>query len=203
MAKRILAAGILGGVAMFLWLSLAHVVLGTGSVGIKDIPNEQAMLGAMRSNLSQSGFYFFPGLGLPPGASRADQNAAMKVYAQKIQDGPSGILIYHPSGQKALSLSQLLTEFGTNIVQGILAAFLLSLATGLRSYVARVGFVTVAGLLAGITTNMSYWNWYGFPGSYTVAYAFTEIVGFLCVGLVAAAIVKHRVPMQMSAKAVA
>lgn len=203
MAKRILAAGILGGVAMFLWLSLAHVVLGTGSVGIKGIPNEQAMLGAMHSNLPQSGFYFFPGLGLPPGASRADQNAAMKVYAQKIQDGPSGILIYHPSGQKALSLSQLLTEFGTNIVQGILAAFLLSLATGLRSYVARVGFVAVAGLLAGITTNTSYWNWYGFPGSYTVAYAFTEIVGFLCVGLVAAAIVKHGVPAQMSEKAVA
>ena len=203
MAKRILAAGILGGVAMFPWLSLAHVVLGTGSVGIKDIPNEQAMLGAMRSNLLQSGFYFFPGLGLPPGASRADQNAAMKVYAQKIQDGPSGILVYHPSGQRAFSSGQLLIEFGTNIVQGILSALLLSLAIGLRSYATRVGFVTVAGLLAGITTNTSYWNWYGFPGSYTVAYAFTEIVGFLCVGLVAAAIVKHGVPAQMTAKAVA
>lgn len=203
MAKRILAAGVLGGVAMFLWLSLAHVVLGTGSVGIKDIPNEQAMLGAMRTNLPQAGFYFFPGLGLAPRASRAEQNAAMRVYQQKIQDGPSGILIYHPRGEKALTPGQLLTEFGANLVRGILAALLLSLATGLRTYVSRVGFVTLAGIVAGITTNVAYWNWYGFPANYTIAYALTEMVGFVCIGLVAGAIIKHGAPAQMSAKAVA
>jgi hypothetical protein len=176
MAKRILLAGVLGGLAMFIWLSLAHVVLGLGSVGIKEIPNEQAVLGTMSSSLPQAGFYFFPGMGLPAGATRDQQNAAMKVYEQKIQTGPSGLLIYHPSGQRALTPAQLLTELGTNIVQGLVAAFLLSLATGLRSYVSRVGLVTLAGFMAGITTNISYWNWYGFPTSYTVAYAFTEIV---------------------------
>jgi hypothetical protein len=46
-------------------------------------------------------------------------------------------------------------------------------------------------LMAGITTNISYWNWYGFPGNYTFAYACTEIAGYLCMGLVAAAIVKQ------------
>jgi hypothetical protein len=82
-------------------------------------------------------------------------------------------------------------------VQGILAAFLLSLATGLRSYVSRVGFVAIAGIMAGITTNISYWNWYGFPGSYTAGYAFTEIMGYVCIGLVAAAIIKHQEPQRM------
>lgn len=203
MAKRIVTAGVLGGVAMFLWLSLAHVVLGTGSVGITEMANEQAMLAAMHSNLPQEGFYFFPGLGLPPGASRAQQSAAMQVYAQKIQDGPSGIMIYHPRGEKALTPGQLLTEFGNNIVQALIVTWLLSLATGLRSYVSRVAFVTVAGVMACITTNVSYWNWYGFPASYTVAYALTEAAGFLCIGVVAAAIIKHPATAQRTATAAA
>ncbi len=68
-----------------------------------------------------------------------------------------------------MSAGQLLREFGTNVIQGLLAAILLSFATGLRSYASRVAFVSAAGLLVVITTNISYWNWYGFPGSYTAA----------------------------------
>jgi hypothetical protein len=203
MAKRILLAGVLGGLAMFLWSSVAHMVLGTGSVGVRDIPSEQAIVGTMKTNLPQAGFYFFPGLGVVPGASRADRNAAMKVFGEKVASGPSGILIYHPSGQKAISSGQLLTELGTNILQGILAALLLSFAIGLRSYASRVGFVTAAGVMAGITTNISYWNWYGFPGNYTFAYACTEIVGYLCIGLVAAAIVKQKTWEPKSSRAAA
>ena len=203
MMKKILLAGVLGGLAMFLWASLAHMVLGTGSVGVKEIPSEQAMMGAMKTSLPQAGFYFFPGMGLAPGASRTEQNAAMKAYGEKVASGPSGILIYHPSGQKALSPGKLLTELGTNVVQGILAAILLSFAIGLRGYAARVGFVAIAGVMAGITTNISYWNWYGFPGNYTFAYACTEIVGYLCIGLVAAAIVKESTVQTKSARAVA
>ena len=200
MAKRIVLAAVLGGLAMFLWSSIAHMALGLGSLGVQDIPNEQAMIGVMKSNLAQSGFYFFPGLGLAPGASRAERNAAMNVYQQKVANGPSGILIYRPSGQKAISAGQLLTEFGTNVVQALLAAILLAFA-GLRAYGARVGFVGLAGVMAGITTNISYWTWYGFPGSYTAAYAFTEIMGYVCIGLVAAAIVKNSKPVALSARA--
>jgi hypothetical protein len=199
MAKRIVLAAVLGGLAMFLWSSIAHMALGLGSLGIQDIPNEPAMMGAMRSNLPQSGFYFFPGLGMAPGASRAERNAAMNVYQQKVSSGPSGILVYHASGRNAISAGQLLTEFGTNVVQALLAAILLSLA-GLRRYGSRVGFVVLAGVMAGITTNISYWTWYGFPASYTAGYAFTEIMGYVCIGLVAAAIIKNSVPLAASAR---
>lgn len=199
MAKRIVLAAVLAGLAMFLWSAIAHMALGLGSLGIRDIPNEQTMMGAMKSNLPQSGFYFFPGLGVAPGASRAERNAAMNVYQQKVAGGPSGILVYHASGQKAISAGQLLTELGTNVVQALLAAILLAFA-GLRSYGARVGFVALAGVMAGITTNISYWTWYGFPGSYTAGYAFTEIIGYVCIGLVAAAIIRNSVPLAASAR---
>ena len=41
MAKRVLIAGVLGGIAMFLWSSIAHMVLPLGMTGIQEIPNEQ------------------------------------------------------------------------------------------------------------------------------------------------------------------
>lgn len=200
--KRILLAGVLGGLAMFFWGFLAHMVLGLGSVGVKDIPNEQAMLGAMRTNMPQAGFYFFPGLGVPLNAPRAEMNAAMAQREQKAENGPSGIMIYFPSGRKSLTPGQLTTELATNIAQGLLVAILLTFATPLHTYISRVGFVAIAGLMAAITTNISYWNWYGFPGNYTLGYAFTEIMGYVCIGLVAAAIVKQGSPTLAKAQAV-
>jgi hypothetical protein len=45
-----------------------------------------------------------------------------------------------------------------------------------------------------IATNVSYWNWYGFPCVYTAAYMFTQIVGFLCIGIVAALVLRKSAP---------
>jgi len=89
-----------------------------------------------------------------------------------------------------MSAGQLLTELGLNIVQAALPAILLSLATGVTGFAARIGFVTLVGVLAAITTNVEYWNWYGFPGNYTVAYIADKIIGFLVVELVVAALVR-------------
>ena len=186
MKKRILLAGILGGIAMFIWTSIAHMALPLGEAGIREIPNEQAVLGAMQTNLGQqSGLYLFPGFGLGPNPTRQQRSEAMKHMGERLASNPSGILMYHPPG-RALMMGRLLgIEFATELLESILAVFLLA-QTRLVSFGARVGFVTVAGILAAIATNVSYWNWYGFPSVYIASYVFTQIVGFLCVGLVAA-----------------
>ena len=176
MAKRIFLAGLLGGIAMFVWASLAHMVLGLGSIGIKEIPNEQAILAAMQTGLgNNSGLYIFPAMG----------REGMAGYQSKLDRSPSGLVIYHPAGAKAMEAGQLVTEFLTEVIEALLAVFLLS-RTGLTGFASRVGFVTLIGILASITTNIPYWNWYGYPASYTAAYMFTQIVDYLLVGLVAA-----------------
>ena len=95
-------------------------------------------------------------------------------------------------GSRSISLPKLLTiEFATELLEAILAVFLLA-QTGIASFGGRVGFVFVAGILAAIATNVSYWNWYGFPGVYTAAYMLIQVVGFLCIGLVAALVLKSQ-----------
>jgi len=190
MAKRIILAGVLGGIAMFIWSSIAHIALPLGEVGIKEIPNEAAVLESMKTAMGDAaGFYIYPGTGLGPNATREQKRAAMQQYGQKLAANPSGMLIYHPPGMQAMTARQLGTEFITEVVEALLAAFLLS-RTRLSSYGSRVGFVIVVGIAAAITTNIPYWNWYGFPGNYTAAYLAIEIVDYLVVGLVAAALIK-------------
>jgi hypothetical protein len=197
MAKRILLAGILGGIAMFAWSFVAHMVLPLGTTGFREIPNEQAVLAAMNSTMGQqSGLYMFPGLGDKP--SMKEVNAAMPQYEKKLASNPHGILIYHPPGGKPMEPRQLVIEFLTEVVESLLAAWLLAHA-GLTRYAARVGFVVVIGLVAAIATNIPYWNWYGFPSNYTIAYMTTTIVAFLVAGLVAAAILKRNAPLANAA----
>jgi len=187
---KILLAGILGGIVMFIWTSIAHMALPLGEAGLGEIPNESAVLSAMQSNIGeQTGLYIFPGRGLGKNATRQEKQEAMKHMGEKIATNPSGILMYHAPG-RPLSLGKLLgVELGTELLEAILVVFLLA-QTRIASFAGRVGFVLAAGILAAIATNVSYWNWHGFPSVYTASYMLIQIVGFLCVGIVAALVLR-------------
>jgi len=190
--NRIILAALLGGIAMFIWTSIAHMALPLGEAGIREIPNEAAVLSAMQSGISEAGLYFFPGFGLGPNPSREAQHEAMKHMDENLAQHPSGIMMYHPAGSRPFMMARYLAiEFMTEFFEALLVVYLLSL-TRLTTFGARVGFVTVAGVLAAIATNISYWNWYGFPAVYTSAYMLIQVVGFFCIGLVAAWVLKKQ-----------
>jgi hypothetical protein len=114
----------------------------------------------------------------------------MPAHTKKYEQSPHGILIYNPPSG-AFQFGTLLGREGAlNLLEGLLAAWLLSWAAAGRGYAARVAFVAVAGILATVTTNIEYWNWYEFPSTYIEGYMITQIVGYVLVGLVAAAFVK-------------
>jgi len=184
MTKRTVLAGLLGGIAMYLWASLAHLVLPLGRAGWSEIPGEQPVLSALHAALGgNSGLYMYPAMGTAPDA--------FEQYGRKLAVNPSGILIYHPPGAKPMEVSQLVTEFLTEVVESLMAVFLLA-QTSIKTWTGRVGFVTTAGVLAAIVTNIPYWNWYGFPSIYTAAYMTMQIVGFAAAGAVAAVVMKNR-----------
>jgi hypothetical protein len=190
---KILLTGFLGAVAMFIWTSIAHMALPLGEAGISEIPNESAVLATMQSSIAEkSGLYFYPGLGVGPDATKQEKNEAMKQATTKMASGPSGLLLYNYARPFAFGKA-LTIEFITELIEAVLAVFLLA-QTGITSFLGRVGFVLVTGILAAITTNVSYANWYGFPCAYTASYMFIEIVGFLCVGIVAALMLRKRAP---------
>jgi hypothetical protein len=183
---RIIIAGVLGGIAMFIWSFIGHDLLPLGETGVRELPNEAAVLDAMKTNIGEArGLYHFPGRGLGPNPTREQKKEAMKNINEKLATNPSGLLIYHPPGRE-FSFGRLLgVEFATELLEAILVVFLLA-QTRIDSFVGRVGFVFVAGIIAAVATNIPYWNWYGFPKRYTAALMLIQIISFLCAGIVAA-----------------
>jgi len=144
---RIILAGVLGGIAMFIWASIAHMALPLGRAGMSELSNEQNVLDSLKNGIGdKSGLYVFPGLGVGDNPTREQEKEAMAHYADKLAANPSGLLMYHPVGTRPLAFGKMLTiEFATELLEAILAVFLLA-QTRLTSFAGRVGFVFVAGI---------------------------------------------------------
>jgi hypothetical protein len=158
MSTRILLSGILGGVAMFIWSFVAHEFLPLGEMGVREIPNEDAVTSVIQSNLGDKiGFYIFPGPGFTPGATRQQKEEGMKRVEEKMAAGAAGVLIYHP--KRVFNFPKRLgIEFATEVLEAFLAVFLLA-QTNIVSFVGRVGLVLTAGIVGPIGTNFAYLDW--------------------------------------------
>ncbi len=183
---RILLAALAGAVAMFVWTSIAHVATPLGYTGFSQIPNEAAVLHTMTDSIgAKPGLYFFPWIN-PTDPKAMEKSAALE------KTNPSGLLLYRPTGAGMGSdmAPMLIKEFLKQFVQALIAAWIVSMIAA--GYVTRVGVVTLIGVSAAIATNVSYWNWYGFPSDFTCAAILTEIVSGLVAGLAIAAVLRPR-----------
>jgi hypothetical protein len=173
---RILIAGLLGAIAMFVWTSFAHMATPLDSAGISQMANESVVLSAMQKGVGdKSGFYFFPWV------SPADPKA-MEKEAALMKTNPSGFLIYHPPGASTDMTPMMIEEFAKELAQSLIAALLLSM-TMIAGFFRRTLFVTLIGAFAVLGTDVSYMIWYGFPLTYTLAVMTVELVGALAAGL--------------------
>ena len=188
MTKRILLAGLLGGLAMFIWQSVAHVVLPLGEAGIQALPNEPAIQAAVKATIRGPGFYLFPAPESRPGMSSTEKQQAMERATERRRIEPAGIMIVHPYGFPVPLSTQLAKQFALDFLAILLAAMLLSFTTGF-SYGTRVVFIALMGLLPALTVEIPDNNWYGFPQMYVVAQSVTHLVGFIVAGLFVAKVV--------------
>jgi hypothetical protein len=195
MTTRIILAAVLGAIAMFIWMFVAHMVLPLGEAGISELPNETTVLDALQTNIgNKPGMYMFPGLGVKPDATRQEMKEAMERMPEKVAKSPSGLLVYYPAGSRQIRFGRWLgIEFLTELAESLLVVFLLA-QSRLVGTGARIGFATIVGIVAAISTNVPYWNWYGFPTVYTLSYITTQVIGFVCLGIVAALVLPRNVP---------
>ena len=191
--NRIFLAGLLGGIAMFGWAYLAYTALPVGNIGLRRMPNEIALLETLQKEIAEnSGVYVFPGLRLPSNPPDG-KTKTLDDLDQTVARYPSGLLIYNAAGSRPIKMFRWLSvDFLIELAEVALAVFLLS-QTRLTTFVARVRFVLLIGIVAAIATNLSNWNWYGFPLDYTLACICIQAVGFLCAGLVAATVLRKQI----------
>ncbi len=183
---RILLAALAGAVAMFIWTSIAHVATPLGRIGFSQMPNEAAVLHPMGDAIgAKPGLYIFPW-------TDPNDPKMMEKYNDLAKTGPSGMLLYRPAGDLmgADMTPMLVKEFIKQFVQALIAAWIVSMIAA--SFMSRTLAVTAIGLSAGIATNVSYWNWYGFPLNYTEAQIVIEIVSAFVAGLAISAVLGRK-----------
>src|ERR1700677_4337030 len=124
---RVLIAGILGAIAMFVWMSIAHIATPLATTGFSQIPNEGPVLSAMRNSMGNTqGLYFYPWTDMKG-------PKAMEKQAEVFKTKPHGILIYNPPGSPGMMPSMMFEEFVKEAVLSLIAAFLL-MQTALAGY---------------------------------------------------------------------
>jgi hypothetical protein len=190
MGKRIVLAGLAGGVLVFLVSGILHSSTKLAEVGIRGIPNEDIVLMAMRNSIAEPGFYFFPAPNLSP-MPKEQRQAEQSRYLAKYKQGPTGILIYKPGGEDLNYGTLLAIQFLIGLLAAFLVAWILGATASATTYGTRVMIVVLIGLFAEIYINLPYWNWYGFPMNYTIGHLLGGVLSWAVAALAMAAIVKR------------
>ena len=91
--RRVILAGLLGGLALFAWESVAHLLLPLGQAGIKTIDNEQAVVASLRDNVKQSGPIFLSSSGGDRNSTswRSDWNPSVPTGGHHEHDAQSAV----------------------------------------------------------------------------------------------------------------
>jgi len=181
--KRILLAGVLGGLAAFVWSAFSHMVLPLGEAGVRALPAESKVLESLRGSVPEAGLYLFP-------APSDTSPEAQAQWMERHRTGPVGLLVYKPVGGEFSFPRYLAIELLTNILAATLAAVLLGRVSG--GYLQRALAVAALGLFAWLSISLSYWNWYGFPTIFILAEGLDQVAGWFLAGLVIARVMPGR-----------
>ena len=170
--KRLLVAGVLAGLAMFVWEAVTHTFTPLGTMGLSVLPNEAAARAALAAQLGNAdGLFIFP---------------AMEM-GRTPTPGPWGLLLYHP--QFAFSWSTLGWEALVELAMGLALAQVIALA-GAASFGRRMAVAILVGVSAAIAVSPSYTIWFGFPSDYTMAQMIVAFGDYVVGGLVIAALLR-------------
>lgn len=192
---RLVLAGVLAGLAVFVWGMLSHMAFGLSEAAVKSLPNEPAVLTALQQNVKAPGFYLYPGgMEALQNAPADQQEALTRQYEETYKTQPHGVLILTPPTGTMYSFPKLLlNELLSNMLGGLIAAWLLSLALGsLPSFLGRLCFVALLGSFSAVAIDFSYWNWYDFPTKYLLISLVDNTLGWALAGAVLAFLLKPR-----------
>lgn len=191
MTLRMILAGVLGGVAMFMMGSFTHMVVGL--VPMRSTPFEEQLGSVAQQSLSEPGVYLVPGIPSDlRSRPKAEQEQLMKAAEERAERSPRLFVAYAPPLAKGMLPKQLLAQLIGDVLAALAMALLLTLAQGPAGYVMRVLACTAGAVAGSLMTRLPYWNWYGFPSAFTERELLDDLLRALAAALVVALIVRPR-----------
>jgi hypothetical protein len=187
---RILIAGIIGGILVFLMGFVAHAFLELQGRAFQNIPEGETFVDQLKARSLKPGLYWFPDM--PMGADQNDK-AKMDEANARYKSGPAGMLLVVPTGNDMMTLQTLGLEFATDVVAALLAAWIVSLISVDVGFGRRWLAVVVMGAFAWFSLTTSYGIWYHFPHTFVHDEFLCALLEWSVAGVAIAAIVRRRI----------
>lgn len=175
---RILIAGLIGGLTMFAWGAVSHMLLPIGEMGVR-VPTEQAAtLAALAPSAQGAGVYMYPS---PPREDWKDE-AKMAAFAESARGQPYAFVVYQPAGNPVNEsmTPALLKQWGSDTAAALVAAWIMAL--GAFGFARRVLVAAALGAFAWLAVSVPYWNWYQFPLDFTLGSLLGQVIGWTVSG---------------------
>lgn len=188
MLRQVLLASFVGGAIVFVLSAVQNAVL--PGIEPRPLPGEAAILPALRASVPVAGFYYFPGGALSRKMSKEERATVQAQHERNFKEGPTGILVYRLGGEDFQFGRRLAVQFLLSVIAATIAASLLALTAGTSTYTVRVGIVFLLGLFAFVFIEPQYWNWYGFPATYSFARVIGGVGSWTLAGLAISALVR-------------
>lgn len=177
---RIVIAGVLAGIVVFIWGAFSHMVLPLGHTGYVTPADESALV-AMQSSFPEAGVYMLPYLA----PEQWNDEAATAAFAERATGSPNAWVVYQPAGRNPMVMGPLLgVQFLTVVLAGILAAWVVAQVAS--RFLQRTLVVAGMAVFGWLVISLPYWNWYRFPLDFTLAALCEALVGWILGGLVIA-----------------
>ena len=183
---RVILAAVLGGIVMFGWGAVSHMVLNIDADVFKPIANEAALAAAMKEHIPADGMYFVPGMDM----TRTPSDDEMAVFTAKYKEGPTAFIVYHQTGGDLMSPMQFGTQFVACLATALLGALILAFASVRFGRGVAISFMI--GLAAWVSMSVPYWNWYKFSFAFIRGELIDQVAGWFLAGLVMAFILRRR-----------
>ena len=178
---RIVVAGFLGAIMLFLWGFFSWAILPLHKTTIHTLSNEDIIVAAFKAGNLETGTYMVPGMA-------GESEASKKAHSEKMKSGPIAMIHYSTNGYEEVDVMYMLRGFLIEFLAAMMAASLLGkLSWSLASkFGARVRFVLMLGIFLAIATRLSDWAWLGYPAGFTISLIIDDIIGWALAGLVIA-----------------
>ena len=188
---RIILAGILGGVALFMGGAFSHMFLELESRAFQPLPDENAALQLASGQSLRPGIYDFPHgaenyTKMTPAEQRFEDDRVKAAY----RTGPAGFIIIAPTGEDMMGPKQLAGEFIADVIAATLAAFIASHLSTLTSFARRWLLIVLIAPIAWLSLTASFVLWYRFPMSFIQDGFFAALIEWTVAGAVIAAVVR-------------
>lgn len=176
MWKTLIRGGIIGGVIVFIWLTISWMVLPLHNSVMQSFRDEGDVIEAVSEEAPRDGVYMLPSAA----NKKAAQSKPQTFMFVSIKRGPN---ISNMTGSIICSLI-------TQIIGAMLISHLL-LQTKMLRYWQRVSFVTIVGLTVGVLGVLPGWTWFGFSGGYVIVEILDYVIGWFLGGLAIAKVVRR------------